>query len=105
MSREDRAALLKAALELWTHYGPKRLDLVVRGQEGLADLTVVRARPRRTQALKSRPPSRTDRCSRPRHRPARPAYRPYTPSCSSPTAVDHIPYGDPDPHEREHQDP
>ena len=43
MSRQDRAALLKAALELWAHYGPQHLDLVVRGQGGLADLTVVRS--------------------------------------------------------------
>lgn len=43
MSLPDRAALLDAALELWARYGPQRLDLVVRGQGGLADLTVVRA--------------------------------------------------------------
>jgi len=42
LSCEDRAAFLEAALGLWTHYGPKHLDLVVRGQGGLADLTVVR---------------------------------------------------------------
>ncbi|MET7575202.1 hypothetical protein ABZT04_43110 [Streptomyces sp. NPDC005492] len=41
MSREDRAALLEAALELWAHYGPQHMDLVVRGQGGLADLTAV----------------------------------------------------------------
>ncbi|MFF6993261.1 hypothetical protein [Streptomyces sp. NPDC010273] len=43
MSRGDRAALLEAALELWARYEPQHLDLVVRGQGGLADLTVVRS--------------------------------------------------------------
>ncbi|MCT9112566.1 hypothetical protein N4G69_44585 [Streptomyces mirabilis] len=40
MSRADRAALLEAALELWTYYGPRHRGLV-RGQGGLSDLTTI----------------------------------------------------------------
>ncbi|MFD4878578.1 hypothetical protein ACFWOB_35135 [Streptomyces sp. NPDC058420] len=86
MSREDRAALLEAALELWARYGPQHLDLVVRGQGGLADLTVVRSSAVGPGAeAGTRPVVGT--------------------AARSPTAVDHIPYGDPDSHEREHRGP
>ncbi|MFJ9909654.1 hypothetical protein ACIRVK_43815 [Streptomyces sp. NPDC101152] len=109
MPRADRAALLEAALELWTHYGPKLLG-PMRGQGSLSDLTAIRDPAAAHPGTESgdhhtagdRPPEGTGLAVRPAAlvggvRPTRPACRPYTPAATSPTVFDHPVYGEPEP--------
>ncbi|MGW2787983.1 hypothetical protein ACWC3X_43630 [Streptomyces populi] len=111
MPRADRAALLEAALELWTSYGPQGLGLM-RGPGACRPSPPSAIRPRRDPALKQMSTTRaeTDPADQAAVRRAGQHQVLHHFACQSDPAARspavHDPpsqQGDPDPHKREHR--